>query len=244
MPLNTDYTDRYIAFLDIIGFKDLIEHSECSDILNIYDKINLNDFLSSISGNIAFDSIQLPSSIVPSWSINYKIMSDSICIYIDANVKNALIELIAVCTNFQARMLNLDVPILVRGAIVRGELYANGDVMFGKGLTKAYQLEEKIAKVPRIIIPTELIDTYNDCDEQFSKLKNILTYKEEDYFYIIQFFLFYTMIARSDVSCDRVLKLSDYVNHQLNIYFEPSIREKYLYLQKWLKGYKPGENKT
>lgn len=236
------YLDCYIAFLDIIGFKNLIDHSECEEILRIYDRINEKNFLSTYLGQVIMLGTPLPNSLVPDKSIKYKIMSDSICIYIEANIPNALIELIAVCSYFQASMLNLDIPVLIRGAIVRGELYAKDDIMFGKGLTQAYQLEEKVAKVPRIIIPTEIIETYENCDKPYFNLQRTFTQKEEDYFYTVNFLMSLIMVASMDKSKDRIIELIKYVNHQLNIYFDPSIREKYLYLKKWLNLYVPGEH--
>ena len=79
--------------------------------------------------------------------------------------------------------------------------------MFGKGLTQAYQLEEKVAKVPRIIIPTEIIETYENCDKPYFNLQRTFTQKEEDYFYTVNFLMSLIMVASMDKSKDRIIEL-------------------------------------
>lgn len=59
---------------------------------------------------------------------------------------------------FQVSLAELADPVILRGGIVRGNLYAKGDITFGSGLTAAYLLEEKSAKFPRIIMTGELVE--------------------------------------------------------------------------------------
>ena len=84
--------------------------------------------------------------IASAQKVNFKCMSDSICMYIDATAPDALICLIMACSIFQANLLKREVPVLVRGAIVVGDIYAKEDTTFGPGMTKAYLLEENSAK--------------------------------------------------------------------------------------------------
>lgn len=40
--MNTsDYTRCYVAFLDVLGFKEKIKNRTCQDILNIYKDIKI-----------------------------------------------------------------------------------------------------------------------------------------------------------------------------------------------------------
>lgn len=65
--------------------------------------------------------------------------------------------LIATCNYFQVRLARQDKPIIIRGAIVRGNLYAENDVVFGQGFVDAYLMQEETAKYPRIIMTKVLI---------------------------------------------------------------------------------------
>ena len=55
--------------------------------------------------------------------IKMKVMSDSICFYVDAGKSNALDGLIVACAYFQEQLLKLPDPILTRGSIVRGDIF-------------------------------------------------------------------------------------------------------------------------
>ena len=223
-----NYEDCYIAFLDIIGFKNLINHLDCDDILKIYDKIDCETFLLTDLKHVVINGQSFAISVIPAHSLHYKIMSDSVCMYIDADIKNALIGLIAACSYFQVKMLSLDNPIMVRGAIVKGNIYAKNDIVFGSGLTKAYLLEEKVAKVPRVIIPTSIVDEYKNYDPEYKDLLSAYVYLDSDYFYCAQYLLFYYCKAYTNGHLEKLLK---HINEMLNSYYEPSIRDKYIFLQ-------------
>lgn len=84
-------------------------------------------------------------------NIKMKIMSDSICLFIKKDFPNALPYLMSYCVAFQCDLL-LATGLLLRGGITSGDMYVQDDIIFGPALTEAYLLEEKNAKVPRIII--------------------------------------------------------------------------------------------
>ena len=84
--------------------------------------------------------------------LNRKIVSDTICLYVDSSITNSLAGLISTCDYLQVRLLRRKTPILLRGAIIKGKIYAKEDITFGPGVSKAYLMEEKTAKYPRIIL--------------------------------------------------------------------------------------------
>ena len=213
------YRDCYIAFLDMLGFKALIDRSNCDDIYQVFSKIDLP------SDNI----VDNDDIIMRMDEIKMKIMSDSICFYIDAKKENALVGLIFTCLLFQAELMNQTPPIMLRGSIVRGELYANADVTFGPGLTKAYLLEEKNAKVPRIIITRETLDS--EVSPFMLKYKNQLVFEDEDAYYSINCFGAKSGILDSQINWPRIRK---HVDDVLGSTTDSSVREKYLYLRKRL----------
>ena len=49
----------------------------------------------------------------------------------------------------------------MRGAIVEGEFFHNDIIVYGKSLVEAVQLEENVAKYPRILVKTEVNNPNN-----------------------------------------------------------------------------------
>lgn len=233
-----EYKDCYIAFLDLLGFKNLISKKNCDYIAGVFDAIydTLNDgqlsqkYLTIQTGDVIKEN---PLTLN---QIHYKIMSDSICIYIESNVPNSLLTLIFVCLDFQIRMLKMETPIILRGGIIKGTLYVNEDIVFGKGLTDAYLLEEKIAKNPRIIMPMNIVDTFhfqdND-DGKYNLLMTAMLEKTQDGFYSIRYLLPFSIFDMSEHG----EKLKKNIYKHLTEEFDPSVRSKYLYIQNELQKY-------
>ena len=108
-------------------------------------------------------------------------MSDTVCIYIKTDDKNALFGLISACISVQKVLLEMEEPILCRGAITKGDFYHQGNRMFGPGFVEAYNLEEHVAVMPRIIIDKTLYEKeIVKCDSRcLDVLKNQL-YEEDE----------------------------------------------------------------
>ncbi len=219
------YQTCYIAFLDILGFKNLINDTSlsCQEILDIYKcfdnaipKLEIGD---EINRHVVEELKH----------INIKIMSDSICVYIKSDTKNALLCLAAVCFNIQAQLLSLPRPILIRGAIVLGDIYANEDRTFGPALTKAYLMEENNAKYPRIIITKETLDkgAKQVEKEAVEDLYDSVFYADEDHFYCVNFF--------ATIDREALRKFESHVANILDSTTDDSIRKKYLYLEHMIK---------
>lgn len=223
------YTNCYIAFLDILGFKKLIDVKTCEEIYNIFSTKMKNPLSGFSIGT---------KSVINMEDIKTKVMSDSICFFIDSQKRNALGVLIAICAEFQSELLRLSEPILSRGAIVRGDIYNAGDILFGPGFVKAYQMEEHNAKYPRIIITAETMASAKDnTDANFSNHINERTFLDYDEFITIDSLGLFEGFDMSGEDCRHLLS---YINDVLGTSVDDSIREKYRYLKKnLLRWYKP-----
>lgn len=166
-------------------------------------------------------------------ALKMKVMSDSICFYINVNVTNALLWLIMSCMEFQYELYQNEMPIFLRGAIVRGNLYVEKDTMFGPGLTTAYLMEENNAKYPRIILTKELLEiivrNYEKSDIDYVSILKSMVFRDDDAFYAVD-------NAKLLMSGDQTIgeKVKRRVKYMLDTTIDNSIREKYLYLEKRL----------
>ena len=213
-----EYMNCYIAFLDILGFKGLVQSRSCEEIVRIFDEIN-KQYL------ITCDANHQP--LVRPENVHLKVMSDSICLYIPTNVDNSLPVLIGLCAYLQERLWRLEKPMLVRGGIVQGDIYANKDVTFGTGLTNAYLLEERNAKVPRIIITKETIDGCTSDLASKTYMEGLLVRDFDAFYYVDSFAMLYVWGQRDS----SYIRFCNHIQKILNSTTDDSVREKYLYLE-------------
>jgi len=222
---EAQYTRYYVAFLDILGFKNLVNGSQatCQKILNIYKAFG--DMQKAYFGE-EYEKTQ---------DVKMKVMSDSICLYIEADIPNALDSLISFCIAFQYDLLTLPSCIFVRGGIALGDMYVENDIVFGPALTEAYLLEEQNAKVPRIIIQKKVLDYgKSQVSEGTQPSTDHLIFRDTDAFYTLDYFAFLCLKGNNETIIERVKTT---VSHWLDTTIDESIRQKYLYVEKHMRRY-------
>lgn len=228
-----EYTHYYFAFLDLLGFKEIVKNMTCSEIANIFNEAKKR----FVIRHIIDEKNAIP--LVPSEEIHYYIMSDSICIYIKDSLKSALTVLTWLCLDFQVRMLCLDTPIFVRGSIARGKIYEDQNILFGPGMVEAYIRAEKLAHVPRVIIPASIYDQTTDkTDKAFL---DGFTHPEQDGFYVINYINYFCMHNSTLKYRENV---NNYISKVLSTSLDQSVREKYLYVKSWMDYYYHQEEAT
>lgn len=123
---------------------------------------------------------------------------------------------------------------MIRGGITYGEFYQDGDVMFGKGLVKAYEIENNIAKYPRIVIDSDSIIRYKSKHEKMELYKQLKTILEKDNLdiYYIDLAVMY-LCNKNDEDTDlRIKQLKNLIEQNLlNTWIQTDIREKYIWLK-------------
>lgn len=228
------YTECYVAFLDILGFKNLIEESDCNTIYDIFQSI------------LDFEPHQLLSKTDVYKKIHHTIMSDSIVVYIDAAITDGFMALTDACSQIQMRLLCNNPPIFIRGGIAKGTLCHENNILFGDGLTKAYILESTSAIYPRIIFTEELKQTALQNTEKLYPFdySNIYYKKDDDEMYYIDFLCTLNLIRIKEpkkveevkhVNNEYFYCLHNHVNDVLNKEIELSIRKKYLWVKNKIK---------
>lgn len=139
-------TSKYcIAYLDILGSKNLIDNDKNNEFLN-YLNMLCGDALLEVSSNK---------------DIFIKIFSDNILLAVSTECeiqtrKERIEALINRVGNIQNEILRY--WYLVRGAIVEGDFFHNDVIVYGKALIKAVTDEEQIAIYPRVIVQKEIFE--------------------------------------------------------------------------------------
>jgi len=130
-------TNSFIAYFDILGYKNIVEKG-------IYNKK-----LAQIMENVIskFREYNEQANFISSeiQKLHMRIFSDNFIIYTGCDWET-LIDIVAL---MQGRF-SFD-GVFVRGAMCYGELYANNEFVFGKGLIDVVALEDR-AIYPRVVI--------------------------------------------------------------------------------------------
>lgn len=217
-----EYKEHYVAFLDILGFKELLRSASCDEIHSIFDVLHKKSH-----GRYNLNDVEIKAFE----HIHHMILSDSVILYIESNIEDAFASLMRICNRLQYSLADRENPILLRGGIAVGELFFEDDIIYGEGLSKAYLLESKLAKYPRIVFTGDTLSV------GLKNTKYMLAYMEglippyiEDndalYYpnYLRQFFL------ETDKLAQFYDKLKEKCRFYLNQGIESGLREKYLWL--------------
>jgi len=131
----------YILYFDVLGYKSLVENGEDEYLI---DRIQHIIKTNALLGKNIFKS----KLYTYSFSDNFLLAIDDSSFY-DLALFIASIELI---------QLDLFVSgIIVRGGLIKGPLLVKKNFIYGKGLIDAYNIENSIAKYPRIVFDKNLI---------------------------------------------------------------------------------------
>lgn len=142
--LPKHYEHRIILFLDFLGFKEIVDGTANDDrklasLLKAIDKLydigrDDADLYKTRSITTFSDSVVL----------SYAVEEQSAVYYLLSDIAFAVIELVIE-------------GYLVRGAVTMGDLIHTKRFLVGPAMVKAYELESKVAKAPRVLIDQKLI---------------------------------------------------------------------------------------
>ncbi|HRN40654.1 MAG TPA: hypothetical protein PK649_01110 [Vicingus sp.] len=217
--------NKYVAYLDVLGFKELVNKRNTNTLKAYFDTIK------NVLNLIRIDKKNIESLLV----------SDS-TILISPDSKEDFKTLLRAVQTIQFELVKQD--IWIRGAISYGEVYFDqeSNLIVGKGLVNAYLLESS-AKFPRVIIDTSIIPKIADDRQEFfefvnpdntnfrnDKLKlvhNWHKFTDEDNFYVS-----YAHRIILDSIEKRNLHLI-YNKIKKNLYSDPKQYDKFLWVKKY-----------
>lgn len=138
----------YIAYFDILGYKDFIKD----------EKIDEESFLqSNIRLAQDFAKKTLDGSKLSGFDWQVKMFSDNFIMMLESDEKIDEYQVLkSVSVHLSALQLRFlkEYKILIRGAITKGDGYIDKNIVFGEGIIRAVELEAT-ANFPRIIIDKE-----------------------------------------------------------------------------------------
>lgn len=154
------YEDRYVAFVDILGFGSLV------------DRADKDPDLREAIANALRTARQVAAPEGSETRLQFHFFSDSI-IATSKRSEDGLWHLLLSMDALTNNLLNQD--IWVRGAVAVGGVYDDPDLVFGTGINKAYSLESAIAVYPRIILNRDVLNDSKNYANQSSWAANYYT---------------------------------------------------------------------
>ncbi len=148
-PVWKSTCERFVAFFDIMGFKDFVYRNSHENVLRrmnyISSKINeiKNEIIDS-SGSVSISDSKI-HEYDDSLSEIFPIMfSDSILFVSNDNSFNSALKIVSHSASFIAKLLAFGIP--VKGALAYGEFSAikSKSIYFGQPVIDAFELQEDL----------------------------------------------------------------------------------------------------
>lgn len=181
MKIEQEYKlqNYYLAYFDVLGYKAFFNEEESDH----------QKFLKDILGTLDYVKSQVNEFSSFSSRIGLRVYSDNFLLYIKEEGQdkviedfNALAALTSVVALIQVKIL-AQYRILLRGGITKGEFYVDENIIFGKGLIQAVEIESKRAIYPRVAID---VDSF--CLKNYDSLWKSLIKKDDDGIYFVDYF--------------------------------------------------------
>lgn len=161
------YDDKILAFLDILGWSDLLEKSKKDDtLLRSVDSVaeqvaEISLFAPSIKEvtNNVWNDVQAKNPALPKWAecdMQSTHFSDTIVLTASPGELSTS-PMIATVVGLAQVLLRAGY--YVRGAITRGLIHHTDKCLYGPALVRAYALESKLAIYPRILIDENAVSS-------------------------------------------------------------------------------------
>lgn len=191
-----EYENRITAFIDILGFKDILSKTVNKNGLDNKEEIDkLARAYNSIRSVWDLDSSNENSNIITKTDKAKKkitTFSDCIVVSFPAEKKSEIFYTLLEIKWMILRLVSQN--ILCRGAVSYGKLIHTETMLFGPALVEAYILESKAANYPRIILDRNIIELAGNAPsdihtpEQEMKYVESLLEKDLDGMYYIDYF--------------------------------------------------------
>jgi hypothetical protein len=191
-PPGPVYRPAVITFLDVLGFRDLVGRTD--------DPAEVRRVLRLLRGFASQPDPLAPEDGDADGPVDFEMtrsiaFSDSIVRirFFDTDYPTgALFHEVIDLLHAQGELAGHDV--LVRGGVTVGQVYLEGDLVFGPGFVRAYDLESQFANHPRIVIGPEAFTAlrsdprlragHHDLDDEIHYQRSLLRRGDDGFWFI------------------------------------------------------------
>lgn len=225
------YEYRILAFVDILGFKNMIQQSTCNSLEQKRILTAMNIILSYKELNdFGFDGEGLRK-----YGVQVTTFSDSAIISYPISYDGGLFHVLIDLIHLQIDLSNLG--IFIRGGVSIGLAYHDKYNAFGPAMNDAYMLESKEAKFPRIILTSQTLNSGVAASKNHQNLSDISLLKsiikqDKDGFYYLDYLRQFQELDYPEYDYYIWLtRIRDHLINNLNLYYsDTEIYHKYLWM--------------
>lgn len=165
-----EYSKHIIAFIDVLGFTEMIKASENNKAI----REKIMQLLNELSQITEARNRQF-STGNSKQQIKISSMSDSIIISSRSISENTFRVILWILSEFYIKTI-INHSVFIRGLVTIGPYYEKGNIAFGPAFIKAYEMEKTLIKWPRCVIdPQVLVDkSINPSDSWIKRYEYIL----------------------------------------------------------------------
>jgi hypothetical protein len=143
---ESDFKEKFIAYIDILGFKKLVSASERGTGMSIDEILGLAKELGTPEDRMKFikyGPMTCPTSKYVQRDLDFRLIQISDCVIVSVEVSPAgVINLVKHCWSAVIKLL--DKGFMCRGYITRGLIYHTDTQVIGTGYQEAYQKESNV----------------------------------------------------------------------------------------------------
>ena len=176
-----EFKDKFITFIDVLGFKNLVDRAEAGTGLSLgqlLTQLQQNfDVARTLAAVRQYEPTTCPGSSYLQRDLDFcaKQISDSVIASTEVSPAG-VINLVGYCWSTVFRFLKNG--LLCRGYITRGLIYHNGDQFVGSGYHKVIEKEKMVTAfkqesdergTPFVEIDTSVCGYVNDCGDKMVK---------------------------------------------------------------------------
>ena len=225
------YEYRILAFVDILGFKNMIQQSTC----NFLEQKRILNAMKIIHSYKELNDSGFDGEGLRKYGVQVTTFSDSAIISYPISFDGGLFHVLIDLIHLQIDLSNLG--IFIRGGVSIGLAHHDEYNAFGPAMNDAYMLESKEAKFPRIILTSQTLSSgvaasknhQNPFD--ISLLHSIIK-QDKDGFYYLDYLRQFQELDHPEYDYYIWLtRIRDHLIYNLNLYYsDDKIYHKYLWM--------------
>ncbi len=224
------YENRILAFVDILGFKNMVQISAS----NIQEQIRLMKAMDIIHSYKTFND-EGPDGGLRKYGVQVTTFSDSAILSYPISFDGGLFHVLIDLIHLQMELALLG--IFIRGGVSIGAAYHNEFNAFGPAMVDAYELESNVAKYPRIILSGQTLSAGIAASKRHQNpfdisLLNSIIKQDTDGFYFLNYLSQYQELNFPEYEYyNWLVKIRNYLVYNLNVYYtDTRVYPKYIWM--------------